>query len=371
MSALTNALFCRVCSCQCVDNNVGLPAEAAHIVVGTPGRVLSQLRDGALRSDAIQIAILGNAGEMSTLFERGHKDSIDVLSLIPPKCQMGLFLDESTMSQEVQEIADIFMRNPIQICEKICIARDFWGGKGIKQFYVMVDREEWKLDTLCDLYETLTITQCIIYVNTRRKVDWLVDKMQAEGFTVFGVHAEMERMELDIIMRAFRNGSSRFLIATGLHVSHHGCLCGHQLDVSLVINYDLPTNHETYIHRITPAIRRFGRKGHALNFLTQEDVRTMREIEQVYNTTVEEMPMNIADLTKQMAQIGLAVRESFAASSVGSKVPSEPRNEVLRNQALLLVCLACGLSPPPRAACEGLLSITWLAAFTTLCATGT
>ena len=96
---------------------MGLPAEAAHIVLGTPGRVLSQLRDGALRSDAIQIAILGNADEM---LERGHKDSIyDVLGLMPPKCQMGLFLDGSTMSQEVQEIADTFMRNPILICEKI------------------------------------------------------------------------------------------------------------------------------------------------------------------------------------------------------------------------------------------------------------
>ena len=263
-------------------------AEAAHIVVGTPGQVLRQLRGGALRADAIKIAILGNADEM---LERGHNDSVyDVLSLMPPKCQMGLFLDESTMSQEVQEIADIFMRNPIQICEKICIARDFWGGKGIKQFYVMVDREEWKLDTLCDLYETLTITQCIVYVNTRRKVDWLVDKMQANDFTVSCMHGEMEQKERDIIMREFRSGSSRVLITTDL--------LARGIDVqqvSLVINYDLPTNHENYIHRIGRS-GRFGRKGVAINFLTQEDVRTMREIEQVYNTTVEEMPMNVADL---------------------------------------------------------------------------
>ena len=154
----------------------------------------------------------------------------------------------------------------------------------------MCDREEWKLDTLCDLYETLTITQCVIYVNTRRKVDWLVDKMQANDFTVSCSTVRWGRRKCGIILREFRRGSSRVLITTDL--------LARGIDVqqvSLVINYDLPTNHENYIHRIGRS-GRFGRKGVAINFLTQEDVRTMREIEQVYNTTVEEMPMNVADL---------------------------------------------------------------------------
>merc|ERR1712188_245977 len=101
----------------------------------------------------------------------------------------------------VLEITDKFMREPVQILVK----REELTLEGIKQFYVMVDREEWKLDTLCDLYETLTITQCIIYVNTRRKVDWLVDKMQQNDFTVSCMHGEMEQKERDIIMREFRS----------------------------------------------------------------------------------------------------------------------------------------------------------------------
>merc|ERR1711865_810023 len=88
--------------------------------------------------------------------------------------------------------------------------------EGIKQFYIAVEQEEWKLDTLCDLYETLTITQAIIYVNTRRKVDWLTDKMSERDFTVSAMHGDMDQKERDIIMREFRSGSSRVLITTDL-----------------------------------------------------------------------------------------------------------------------------------------------------------
>jgi len=265
-----------------VRDDMAALEQGVHIVVGTPGRVFDMINRRALFTDSIKLFVLDEADEM---LSRGFKDQIyDVFRFMPPKCQVGLF--SATMPQEVLEITDKFMREPVQILVK----REELTLEGIKQFYVMVDREEWKLDTLCDLYETLTITQCIIYVNTRRKVDWLVDKMQQNDFTVSCMHGEMEQKERDIIMREFRSGSSRVLITTDL--------LARGIDVqqvSLVINYDLPTNHENYIHRIGRS-GRFGRKGVAINFLTQDDVRTMREIEQVYNTTVEEMPMNVADL---------------------------------------------------------------------------
>jgi translation initiation factor 4A len=136
---------------------------------------------------------------------------------------------------------------------------------GIKQFYVAVDKEDWKLDTLCDLYETLTITQAIIYCNTRRKVDWLTEQMQKRDFTVSATHGDMDMRERELIMKVcactpsqvrgcsamycplqeFRSGASRVLITTDL--------LARGIDVqqvSLVINYDLPTNRENYIHRI-------------------------------------------------------------------------------------------------------------------------
>merc|ERR1712038_616067 len=179
-----------------------------------------------------------------------------------------------------------FMREPVRILVK----KDGLTLEGIKQFYIAVEREEWKLDTLCDLYETLTITQAIIYCNTRRKVEWLTEKMTSREFTVSSMHGDMDQRERDLILSEFRSGSSRVLITTDL--------LARGIDVqqvSLVINYDLPTNRENYIHRIGRS-GRFGRKGVAINFVTSEDVRSLREIEQFYNTQIEEMPMDVSEL---------------------------------------------------------------------------
>merc|ERR1712084_207463 len=198
--------------------------------------------------------------------------------------QVCLF--SATMAPEILELTQKFMRDAVRILVK----KDELTLEGIKQFYVAGEREEWKLDTLCDLYETLTITQAIIYCNTRRKVDWLTDNMTQKDFTVSAMHGDMDQKERDVIMREFRSGSSRVLITTDL--------LARGIDVqqvSLVINYDLPTNRENYIHRIGRG-GRVGRKGVAINFLTTEDVRTLREVEQFYNTQIDEMPMNVADL---------------------------------------------------------------------------
>ncbi len=188
------------------------------------------------------------------------------------------------MPQDVLEVTNKFMRDPVRILVK----KAEMTLEGIKQFYIAVEKEEWKLDTLSDLYETVTITQAVIFCNTRRKVDWLTDKLTARDFTVSAMHGDMEQAQRDIIMKEFRSGSSRVLIATDL--------LARGIDVqqvSLVINYDLPTNRENYIHRIGRG-GRFGRKGVAINFITADDVRMMREIEQFYSTQIEEMPMNVA-----------------------------------------------------------------------------
>merc|ERR1712173_515041 len=179
-----------------------------------------------------------------------------------------------------------FMRNPVRILVK----KEQLTLEGIRQFYVAVEKEDWKLDTLCDLYETLTITQAIIYCNTRRKTEWLCEKMTHRDFTVSAMHGDMEMQQRQLIMHEFRSGSSRVLITTDL--------LARGIDVqqvSLVINYDLPTNRESYLHRIGRS-GRFGRKGVAINFVTTEDVRSLREIEQFYHTQIEEMPMDVSEL---------------------------------------------------------------------------
>lgn len=265
-----------------VRDDIRTLSSGVHIVVGTPGRVGDMINRRALRLDNIQQFFLDEADEM---LSRGFRDEIyNIFKYLPETVQVCLF--SATMPLEVMEVTKRFMRDPVRILVK----RDELTLEGIKQFYIAVDREDWKLDTLCDLYETLTITQAIIYCNTRRKVDWLQEHMVKRDFTVSCMHGDMDQRERDIIMREFRSGSSRVLITTDL--------LARGIDVqqvSLVINFDLPTNRENYIHRIGRS-GRFGRKGVAINFLTEGDIRYLRDIEQFYTTEISEMPMNVADL---------------------------------------------------------------------------
>jgi len=238
-----------------------------HIVVGTPGRVFDMISRKVLRPNDIKQFVLDEADEM---LSRGFKDQIyDVFRHLNQEIQVILL--SATMPAEVLEVTTRFMRDPIRILVK----KEELTLEGIRQFYISVEREEWKLDTLCDLYETLTITQAVIFCNTRRKVDWLTEKMHQRDFTVSAMHGDMDQKERDVIMREFRSGSSRVLITTDL--------LARGIDVqqvSLVINYDLPTNRENYIHRIGRG-GRFGRKGVAINFVTDEDKRAL----QVYTPT--------------------------------------------------------------------------------------
>lgn len=141
-----------------------------------------------------------------------------------------------------------------------------------------------------DLYETFTIAKAIIFCNTRRKAEWLQDQMESRDFTVSCLHGDMLAAERGSTMQAFRSGSSRVLITTDL--------LARGIDVqqvSLVMNYDLPLNRENYIHRIGRS-GRFGRKGVAINLVADGDVRYLRDIETFYQTEIEEMPANVADL---------------------------------------------------------------------------
>ena len=265
--ALSDFLNIKVHACvggTAVHNDFRILQSGVQVVVGTPGRVHDMINKRALRLDHLKIFALDEADEMLNV---GFKDQIyEVFKFLPDAVQVCLFSE--TMPLDILDITTRFMRDQVRILVK----RDELTLEGIKQFYIAVEREEWKFDTLCDLYETLTITQAIIFCNTRRKVDWLTENMTAKDFTVSAIHGDMDQRERDIIMREFRSGSSRVLITTdvlarGIDVQQ----------VSLVINFDLPVNRENYIHRIGRS-GRFGRKGVAINFLTQPDVRFLKDI---------------------------------------------------------------------------------------------
>lgn len=257
-------------------------SEGCQVVVGTPGRIYDMIQRRALKTNNIKQFVLDEADEM---LSRGFKDQIyDIFRTLPEDVQVILL--SATMPVDVLEVTRNFMRNPVRILVK----QEELTLEGIKQFYINVEKEEWKLETLGDLYETLTISQAIIFCNTRRKVDWLSTELTNKDFTVSSMHADMDQQEREKIMKEFRSGSSRILITTDL--------LARGIDVqqvSAVINYDLPNNRENYIHRIGRS-GRFGRKGVSINFITDDDKRVLKDIEDHYRTQIKEMPKNVADL---------------------------------------------------------------------------
>ena len=259
--------------------------KGVHAIIGTPGRVLHMLSDKCFNINKMKLLIIDEADELlSTGFEEQLRSIIEILN---DKVQIGLF--SATLSEKCLLLTKYFMNEPINIFVKT----DELTLEGINQYYINVEKEDWKLDILCDLYETITVSQTVIFCSSKKKVIWLQKELEDREFTTSIIHGDMFNDERMKVMNEFRSGSSRILISTDL--------LARGIDVqqvSLVINYDMPHGTEgrdNYIHRIGRS-GRFGRKGVAINFLKYDDVNMMREIEAFYSTQIEELPANINDL---------------------------------------------------------------------------
>ena len=217
------------------------------------------------------------------LEDRFREQVLCILQLgFPKETRIALF--SATMPQEVIEFSEKLLQNPVRILvppEEVTL-------DGIKQYYVELQREDWKYEVLCDLYQQLNINQAIIYCNKRQKVEWLAEKMSAQGFPLSFIHGEMDVEERRRRMTDFRKGGIRVLISTDL--------LARGIDVqqvSLVINYELPVQRENYVHRIGRS-GRFGRKGVSINLLVGDEMKLMKEIETHYATTLTTLPEDLA-----------------------------------------------------------------------------
>jgi len=264
-----------------VQDDIAKLSAGVAVAVGTPGRVFDVMRRGALRTESLKILVLDEADEM---LSQGFSEQIyEIFKFLPKDIQVCLF--SATMPDEVLGLTGKFMRNPTRILVK----KESLTLEGIKQFYVAVE-EEYKLETLMDLYDSVSIAQSVIFCNSRRKVDWLADQMNKKDFTVSFMHADMDRGEREKVMQTFKSGTSRVLITTdllarGIDVQH----------VSIVINYDLPASKENYLHRIGRS-GRYGRKGVAINMVSGADVSKLQDIQNHYHTQVDELPQDFSDL---------------------------------------------------------------------------
>ena len=268
---------------QSISDNVRDLDKGGQVIVGTPGRVFDLLKKHILNGSSIKSFILDEADEM---LSRGFRDQIhDVFVYLSKSCQVCLF--SATMPSDVLELTDKFMNEPISIL----IPNEELTLEGIKQYWVGVEKDIWKFETLCDIYEGLTVNQAIIYCNRKRKADWLTQSLREKDFTVACIHSDMTQKERSEVIDAFKSGVERILIATdivarGIDVQQ----------VSLVINYDMPKYKETYIHRIGRS-GRYGRKGLAINLLVgASDFSKLEELQTFYMTKIDEMPMDLASL---------------------------------------------------------------------------
>lgn len=253
-----------------------------HVIVGTPGRIHDMMKHGFLKTDYLKLFVLDEADEM---LSRGFKNQIqDIFKYLPGDIQIALF--SATLPNEILRLTKHFMREPA----KILVKNQELTLEGINQYYVAVEKEEWKMDVLLDLYANLDINQALIYCNTKRRVEQLEKAMTDNDFTVSIMHGEMDQVKRDVVMKQFRSGAVRVLITTDL--------LARGIDVQqvgLVINYELPFKKENYIHRIGRA-GRFGRKGTAINFVLPKDAKTIKEIQDHFETQIVEMPRDLDEL---------------------------------------------------------------------------
>jgi translation initiation factor 4A len=214
------------------------------------------------------------------MLDRGFKDQLYQILKSGLSDDMQVCLFSATLSDETLEITTKFMQDPIQILVK----KEAVQVLGIAQYYINIASEEEKIDVLMDLYEKLSISQSIIYCNAKSKVNWLYEKLKTNTFPVGEITGEMPIEMRESIMDKFRMGSIKLLITTDL--------LARGIDVqavSIVINYDVPTNRENYIHRIGRC-GRYGRKGKAVNFITPNDGKYIKDIETYYSVKMLELP---------------------------------------------------------------------------------
>jgi len=260
-----------------------LTEETPHVVIGTPGRVHDMFRRKYLNSSTLQLLVIDEADEM---LSSGFKEQMyKIFQYTPNEIQIGLF--SATMPTDLQELTDKFLRHPV----KILVKADQLTLQGIAQYYINLEDDLQKYETIKDLFSSLTVSQAIIYCNSTRRVDDLQEAMTSDNFPVKKIHGKMPDDERKAVHKEFKAGGCRVLItsdlfARGIDVQQ----------VSIVINFDIPRNEHTYLHRIGRS-GRWGRKGIAINFQTKHDATRLKKFEEYYQTQITEMP---SDYTRHL-----------------------------------------------------------------------
>ena len=253
-----------------------LRENTPHIIIGCPGRINDMLKRKHISHETIKLVILDEADEM---LSSGFKEQVyNIFQYLSNNIQIGLF--SATMPPTLHNLTDKFMRNPVEIivkAEQLTL-------EGIKQYFVNLDDDNMKYETLKDLFSVFSVSQCIIYCNSVRRVNDLYEAMVQDDYPVCQIHSNLDKVDRQKNYNMFRTGEKRVLISS--NVTARGIDIQ---QVSTVINFDIPKCSSTYLHRIGRS-GRWGRKGTAINFITRRDYRLLKDIESFYQTQISELP---------------------------------------------------------------------------------
>lgn len=258
------------------DDASTLKNNVPHIITGCPGRIYDMMRRNNIASKTVKLVVLDEADEM---LSSGFKEQVyNIFQNFSNNIQVALF--SATLPPYIHKITTKFMRDPVRIYVK----SESLTLEGIAQYYIAVDDDTQKYATLKDLYSSISMSQCIIYCNSVKRVQDLFDAMLEDNFPVCCIHSNMDKSARDTAFNEFRLGKQRVLISS--NVTARGIDIQ---QVSIVINFDVPKDVSTYLHRIGRS-GRWGRKGTGINFITRRDISKIKEIEQYYSTQIEELP---------------------------------------------------------------------------------
>ena len=252
------------------------------VVVGTPGRIHDMIRRNHLNVKNIRVLTLDEADEM---LSTGFKDQVyNIFQYMPKDIQLCLY--SATVPNEIAELSKKFMRDPVRILVK----SEMLTLEGISQFHINMEDDQGKYLTLKDLYDSLSVSQCIIYCNSVKRVQDLHSALLEDGYPVGAIHSSMDKQQRIESYKDFKQGKTRVLVSS--NVTARGI---DVQQVSIVINFDVPKCVHTYLHRIGRS-GRWGRKGIGINFVTKRDFRYIKNIETHYHTEIRELPSNYREL---------------------------------------------------------------------------
>ena len=276
---------------QPIDRQIAALRKGTQVVIGTPGRVMDHMRRRTIKAETVQMMVLDEADEM---LDMGFREDIEtILVKIPEEHQTLLF--SATLSPEILDITKRFQKNP----EFIKIVRKELTVPNIEQYYFDV-KEKTKLDALCRIIDVYDPKLAMVFCNTKKRVDDLVEMLQGRGYFAEGLHGDLNQAQRDKVMQKFRNGTIEILVATD--VAARGIDVD---DIDVVFNYDVPQDEEYYVHRIGRT-GRAGKAGKAFTFCVGKEIYKLRDIMRYTKTKIQQQKLpTLSDVEEMKTNIYL------------------------------------------------------------------